>query len=266
MKKTVLIAAAFAACAVSASATSYLGSIVGSFNATVRVGSSSYYPLGLAYDGAEMWTGHSRYAAEWTLTGSRKNMHYINAGINYETAYDRSAGRLYAINRLSSVYRVLGIEPSSGSIVNSFVVPSPFTVPQGLTFGGGYLYIADMYQSRILKTTTSGSVVASVNPGVFGIKGLAWDGDTAGGPYLFACEANAKHTIHQINPASGSVVKSFDGPPFNGNIIGLAWDGTYLWACQNYMGQDMHAFQFIAYDPNVNISPASVGRIKALYK
>lgn len=161
----------------------------------------------MAYDGAELWTGHSRYAAEWTLTGSRKSMHYINAGINYETAYDGGAGRLYAINRLSSTYRVLAINPASGSITSSFVVPAPFTVPQGLTFGGGYLYIADMYQSRILKTTTTGSVVSSINPGVFAIKGLAWDGDTAGGPYLFACETNAKHTIHQINPSSGSVVK-----------------------------------------------------------
>jgi hypothetical protein len=266
MKKTVMVVIIFAACLGSASATSYLGNIVSSINATVQVGGSRYYPLGIAYDGAELWTGHSRYAAEWTLTGSRKNMYYINAGINYETAYDRNAGRLYAINRLSTVYSILGIDPSNGSIASSFVVPSPFTVPQGLTFGGGYLYIADMYQSRILKTTTAGSVVDSINPGVFGIKGLAWDGDTAGGPYLFACETNSQHTIHQINPATGSVVKSFDGPPFTGNIIGLAWDGTYLWACQNYMAQDMYAFQFIAYDPNIGVSPASVGRIKALYK
>jgi hypothetical protein len=109
-------------------------------------------------------------------------------------------------------------------------------------------------------------VVSIINPGVFAIKGLVWDGDTAGGPYLFACETNTKHTIHQINPSSGSVVKSFDGPPFAGNIIGLAWDGTYLWACQNYMGQDMYAFQFIAYDPNPSISPASLGKIKSLYR
>ncbi len=265
MKKTVMIAATFAACLGSASATSYLGSIVGSFNATVHVGSSGYYPLGLTYDGAELWTGHSLYTAEWTLTGSRKNMYYIG-GLNYDTAYDRSAGRLYAINRLSSVYRVLSIDPSNGSIASSFVVPSPFTVPQGLTFGGGYLYIADMYQSHILKTTTAGSVAASINPGIFGIKGLAWDGDTSGGPYLFACEVNSQHTIHQINPATGSVVKSFDGPPFTGNIVGLAWDGTYLWACQNYAGPDMYAFRFIAYDPNVKIAPTSAGRIKALYR
>ncbi len=266
MNKTVLTVAACAAAVSGALATSYLGSIVGSFNATAIVGSSRYYPLGLAYDGAEFWTGHQRYAAAWTMTGSRKSMHYINAGINYETAYDRGAGRLYAINRLSSTYRVLAINPASGSITNSFVVPAPFTVPQGLTFGGGYLYIADMYQSRILKTTTTGSVVSSINPGVFAIKGLAWDGDTAGGPYLFACETNAKHTIHQINPSSGSVVKSFDGPAFAGNIIGLAWDGTYLWACQNYAGQNMYAFRFIAYEPYVGISPASLGKIKSLYR
>lgn len=266
MKKTVAIAAAVLTSVVGAQATSYLGSIVGSFNATVRVGSSGYYPLGLAYDGAEFWAGYTRYVAEWTSTGSRKNMHYVNAGVNYETAYDKGADRLYAINRLSSTYWILGINPTSGSIESSFVVPSPFTVPQGLTFGGGYLYIADMYQSRILKTTTAGSVAASINPGVFGIKGLAWDADTAGGPFLFACETNAAHTIHQINPSTGSVIRSFDGPPFTGNIIGLTWDGTYLWACQNYMGQDMYAFQFIAYDPNIRVSPASVGRIKALYR
>jgi len=84
--------------------------------------------LGLAYDGADLWTGHSLYAAEWTLTGSRKNMHYVNAGVNYDAAYDRGADRLYVINKLSSVYGILGINPTSGSIVNSFVVPAPFTV------------------------------------------------------------------------------------------------------------------------------------------
>jgi hypothetical protein len=77
---------------------------------------------------------------------------------------------------------------------------------------------------------------------------------------------NAAHTIHRIDPSGGSVVSSFDGPPFTGNIIGLAWDGTYLWACQNYMGQDMYAFQFVAYDPNPAVAPSSVGRIKALYR
>ena len=249
-------------------ATSYLGSIVGSFNATAAVGAFRYYPLGLTYDGAEFWAGYSKYAAEWTKTGSRKSMYFINGGTNYDTAYNRGAEpeHLYAINKLSKVNRILTIDPGSGSITSSFVVPSPFTVPQGLTFGGGYLYIADMYQSRILKTTVNGSVVSSINPGVFAIKGLAWDGDTAGGPYLFACEFNAKHTIHQINPSSGSVVKSFDGPAFTGNIISLAWDGTYLWTCQNYAGQNMYAFGFIAYEPNVGISPASLGRVKALFK
>jgi len=123
-----------------------------------------------------------------------------------------------------------------------------------------------MNQSRILKTTTAGSVAASINPGVFGIKGLAWDGDSAGGPFLFACEANAKHTIHQINPSTRSVIRSFDGPPFSGNIIGLAWDGAYLWASQNYMGQDMYAFRFVAYDPNLGVSPASLGKVKALFR
>lgn len=246
--------------------TSYLGSIVSSFNATARVGASNYFPLGLTYDGTYFWTGHSRYVAAWTATGSRANMHYLNDGITYDTAFDRNNNTLYGINRLSSVYRVVTVEPSTGSITSSFVVPTPFTVPQGLTFAGGYLYIADMYQSRILKTTTTGSVVDSINPGVFAIKGLAWDGDTAGGPFLFACEMDTAHTIHQINPSTGSVLSSFAGPTFTGNIIGLTWDGTYLWACQNYMGNNMYAFQFIAHDPNPGVAPASVGRIKALYR
>lgn len=266
MKKVAISAALILTLAGGALASSYLGSIVGSFNATLQLGSSRYYPLGLAYDGSDFWAGYSRYAAEWTRTGSRKNTHYINAGINYETAYDQAKNRLYAINRLSSVYWILTIDPGSGSITSSFRVPSPLTVPQGLTFGGGYLYIADMYNSRILKTTTTGSVAGSIDPKVFSIKGLAWDADTAGGPYLFACVMDAKHTIHRINPSSGSVVKSFDGPKFTGNIIGLAWDGKYLWASQNYMGQDMYAFQFIAYEPYVGVAPATLGKIKALYR
>jgi hypothetical protein len=173
MNRSLGVALLLAATVAAAWATTYLGSIVSSFNATVRVGSSGYYPLGLAYDGTGLWTGHSRYVAAWTLAGSRTNMHYLNDGITYDTAYDQGNGVLYGINRLSSTYRIVAVNPSTGSITSSFVVPAPFTVPQGLTFGGGYLYIADMYQSRILKTTTTGSVAASINPGVFAIKGLA---------------------------------------------------------------------------------------------
>jgi len=32
------------------------------------------------------------------------------------------------------------------------------------------------------------------------------------------------------------------------------------------MGDYMYAFQFIAYDPNTGISPASIGKIKSLYR
>lgn len=248
-------------------ATSYLGSIVSSFNATLYVNGGRYYPMGLTYDRNELWAGYRNYVAEWMLAGSRKNMYYLNAGTTGDTAYDRTRDVLYGINTLNTVDRVVAVNPSTGSIMSSFVVPAPFTVARGLTFAGGYLYISDKNQSRILKTTRTGSVVASINPGVVAIGGLAWDGDTAGGPFLFACETDAAHTIHRINPSTGSVLDSFEGPIFTGNITGLAWDGTYLWACQNYSSEKgMYAFQFVAYDPNPGVAPASIGRIKALYR
>lgn len=265
MNKTAIVTAFLLTVVSGALATSYLGSIVSSFNASITVGGYNWSPLGLAYDGSDLWIGYLGYAAEWTLTGSRKNLYSIY-GINKDTAYDQASNRLFAINELSSVFWILTIDPGSGSIMDSFTVPSRFTDPLGLAFGGGYLYIADSLDTTILKMTTAGSVAGSIDPKVLTIRGLAWDGDTAGGPFLFACVMDGKNTIYRINVASGSVVKSFDGPKFTGNIIGLAWDGKYLWGCQNYASRELYAFQFVAYDPNVGVSPASVGRVKALYR
>lgn len=267
MGKTILTIAACAAAASGAFGALELGSIVTSFNATIESGPSTFFPLGLAYDGAELWTGHAGCVGEWTITGSRKTIHDISGYYCSETAYDRSAGRLYVIaRRLISPYYILGVEASSGSVVSSFVAPSPFLMPSGLTFADGYLYIADTNKSLILKTTADGSVVSSIDPGVLKVKGLAWDGDTAGGPFLFACEMNYEHTIHQIKASSGSVVRSFDGPPFTGNIVALTWDGEYLWACQNYAARYMYAFQFIAHAPEPAVLPTSLGKVKTLFR
>jgi len=263
MKKAAISAVLALTLAGGALATPDLGSIVGSFNATLRRGSAYSFPLGLAYDGSDFWAGYSAYVAEWTQTGSRKNMYYLNWGTNYEAAFDQANNRLYLISSLGANW-ILAIDPGSGSVINSFLLP--FTYPKGLTFGGGYLYIAGSRQSWMLKTTTTGSIAGSIDPKVLAISGLAWDSDTAGGPYLFACVKDANHTIYRINPTNGSVVKSFKGPAFEGNITGLTWDGKYLWACQNRAGRDQYAFQFIAYEPNVGVTPATLGKIKALYR
>lgn len=51
--------------------------------------------------------------------------------------------------------------------------------------------------------------------------GLTWDGQ-----YLWNCDFNSE-TIYAIDPADGSVIKSFRAPGTDPE--GLTWDGKYLW-------------------------------------
>lgn len=59
-------------------------------------------------------------------------------------------------------------------------------------------------------------------------QGMTWDGQS------LWCSEILLGKIHQVDPAFGTVIKTFDAP---GTMVeGLAWDGTYLWAMENGNG------------------------------
>jgi hypothetical protein len=100
--------------------------------------------------------------------------------------------------------------------------------------------------------------------------GLAYDDDSPGGPYLWCCdepsteERNTSY-IYQLTTA-GSVVGSVPWPIPVSNLRGLAFDGTYIWCIEQPELWRKNQVYRVFYFSDFGVTPASVGRIKALYR
>jgi len=115
----------------------------------------------------------------------------------------------------------------------------------GMTWEPGYLW------QEKFKYTTSGSLVASFAP-PFYPNDLAWDGHYlwAGGNGVYMTKLTTK----------GSIVTSFPAPGGVG-ASGATFDGNYLWYVNGGRGW--------AYQVDievVGVAPASMGKVKALYR
>lgn len=157
------------------------------------------------------------------------------------------------------------IDPSDGSIVNSYTLP--FFDPDGLTWAGSYLLVSagmdtDKKIYKVDPSNGSWSVFLNTLPGIGDTDGgLAWDGNnlwlgrdliyqidittggiinsfntplgiidggmTWDGKYLVVSDV-ATDKIYYLNPLNGSVLYSFNSP--GNGPKGLAWDGSYLWS------------------------------------
>lgn len=114
-------------------------------------------------------------------------------------------------------------------IVNSF--PSPTKTPNGLTYGGGVLYLGDNITKMIYRMNpNTGSVVSSFIPspkptGRF-MYGLAYSSG-----YLWA-NTGSPTKLFKIIPATGSVVSSYAVPGVSRGE-GIAADAGYVYVANN---------------------------------
>ena len=103
--------------------------------------------------------------------------------------------------------------------------------PQGLTWAGQHLWLADDDTNTLYKINPSGGkIIKSIpSPGPWP-RGLAWDGKD------LWCSDSKTEKIYQLDPKSGEVISSIDAPVSNAtnapldSVRGLAWDGNYLWS------------------------------------
>lgn len=240
--------------------------VVSSFDARYSFGATTWYAYSVEYDGTYLWTSVLYHLVKRTYpAGSLVGTFQMDPYQPYGMAYD---GRYIYSTNAATTYYVYKIDPATGSTVASFRYPSGATRGSGLAFDGSSLYFADYDASRIWRLTTAGSVLATLPTAITKPWGLAYDSKTPGGPFLWLADhpfgSGPQSKIYKLTTA-GSVVDSANWPVTGTGACGLAFDGTYLWGINNVYPQPNYAYR-MAFVSDVGVKPASVGRIKALYR
>jgi len=152
--------------------------------------------------------------------------------------------RIYRLNR-------------DGSVVASFAAPSH---GYGVTYDGEYLWYSTAgshYWNYVYELTTTGSVVSSFQA-PYGKGYLNKDIDWGGGYLWLAQSSSAGGLIYQMT-TTGSVVYSIF---LQGRQpTGVAWDGKHVWFADG--GND---WVYQMRWSGIDVAPASVGRVKALFR
>jgi hypothetical protein len=248
------------------------GSVVSSFYAApLRYGSVTYFPQGLTYGDGYIWVIYAEGIATKRQfpTGSLLTTFICPAPAwGGEIAWDSRRKYIYLISVWSGVYWV---DSRNGSIIGSFTNPRGAGPLYGIEYNDYYprspIWVGDY--KKVFNLDTTGSVVKSFDlstwPHASGA--YAFDSDTAGGPYIFvaAVRAGVAPWIYVVKPADFSVITSFVSPLYPSSLADIAWDGQYLWGLENCEATVGWVKRFVAHS-SPNIEPASIGKIKALYR
>lgn len=248
----------------SSAAASYI-QVISSFEGPHHPSGSCAY--GVEFDGRNLWTMQSpgvlikrEYPGGSVVsTYSFSPRLILPPGMAYDGTY------LYATDAL--VTYIYKIDAATPAIVGSFPYPPNTTFCGGLAYDGTNLYFAALGYPRVWVMTTNGSVLST-----FGIttrmpSGLAYDDRTPGGPFIWCCDELKERITHIYKmTASGSVLESAEWPILNSHLVGLAFDGTYLWGVETPEVWNKNYIYRVFYYSDAGVAPASVGRIKALYR
>ena len=268
MRKSILIALALALLAVTAYGA--LGDLVASFPA---IGTSTHY--GLAADGnylyhfyyystyryptIRMRRSNGSFVSSWANPlGTGSGQYYIR-GLSYD-----GLGYLYYNNY--SQRRVGRARASNGAMVSSWTWPTTMGYRYGLcvnhngTSGGTNIY-QSYYTGIWYRSTLTGSLQRQWRTGCndyaydmawdYGNK-MIWYGNYST-EFVYGCNTN------------GSIIKSFGIPTTVTDPYGIAYWGGRLYVATTGGTPNEHIW---VYDcpATVGVAPASVGRVKALFK
>jgi hypothetical protein len=229
------------------SAWGVFGDIISSIPSPAR------YPQSLAWDGNYLWCfcceDYMFYrvvpASGSVVSSFRLSLTAPGKGLAY------AGGYLYHItDKPDVVYRIT----TTGSIVDWFSNPFAQAMRSGgFTYDGRHLWFTSIHPHIFWEMTTSGSVVSSFGTSFYPFD-PAWDGD-----YLICGTYSPSHMLYRLT-TTGSIVESA-APPAN-YPWGCCFDGTYMWVSTT-VGSN-YIWKLDAEGASA-ISPASVGKVKALF-
>jgi hypothetical protein len=231
-------------------AESALGDVVSSFPSPLTPTSSS----GLAWDGAYLWSCHPprTYFYCISTTGTIVTSFKIGASYGEYDGATYDGEYLWYVEHQSFRPSYYIQRTKTGSFVNWFILGDYGFA--GLASEKGCLWTGVNFRPLGIcgvKLTTTGSWVSSFKA-PFTLADLAWDGH-----YLWSCGPG--HHMYRIT-AKGSITASFPVPGLMGSRA-TTFDGNYLWVENPEVGW------FYQIDIGVvAVTPASLGRVKALFR
>jgi hypothetical protein len=269
--KSVLIVAVTGALA--AAAYGELGELVASFP---NVGASTHY--GLAADADYLYSFHY-----WSADGypvirmMRSNGSFVSSyrcPLGTTTPNERCRGLSYGGGTflyINNYYtRVVGrFHASDGSLVSTWTWPTSMSYRFGICnthdgrSGGNRIY-QSYWTGDFWFSTTAGSLISSFRLTVDTLNyDLAWDY----GNKLVWYANYGNDWIAAVDPGTQKIVASFRHPEEASisSCYGIAYWGKYLYVSNSGGNPDEYIWVFDCPD-GIGVAPASVGRIKALYR
>jgi hypothetical protein len=249
----------------------YAGSIVSSFHAgPIIEGPERYPPTALTYGAGYVWIG---YTGNQVMTKRKPDSGSLVSSFRIGDWFSRIAwkenGNLILATDFGFEY-IFWASSTNGSVLGSFPAP-PGILFKALEYDDGNagrpIWAAGNRALRFLwNLTSTGTIVSSFSLASLPAyaDSLAYDGDTAGGPFLFVGLDSSPAMIYVLNPANASVISSFQAPTAPYAVCDMSWDGRYLWILENpgYVGM---VYRCVGHTTPA-VVPASVGKIKALYR
>lgn len=197
--------------------------------------SSFSSPDGLMWDGHHLWAtdcSTSRIDRIDPQTGQVVASIDVSGVNSDELAWDGTA--MWASDHTATEMPGLGapapqlyrINVETGEVLASIAAPGRNRYPMGMAWDGASLWNVDPWDGKIFQLDpTTGAIKRSIPSPAEGACGLAFDGAC-----LWLSDATTGGRVYHIDPASGDVLSSFDGPGGSGHqTTGVAWDGRHLW-------------------------------------
>lgn len=266
MKKTIFVALALTAAGTAFAA---LGDVVASWPSPER------NPLGLARgpDPSQMWV----YCNEWPnyIYRVHSDTGLVYGSFLHDEAQKNVRGLSFSCGTpapYSGNYLWVGdvenrcvymSDPATGRVYLSYSVAS---APSGLAVeatGDGGLAPKAMFTDENVKThvwrlqLTTGSVMSSFSFASQYMHDIAYDWRNN----LVWATWGREGDIVGCDPDTGSIVTSFPSPP--GTPCAFTYHGEYLWIGTT---KDYHCVYKVHCPADISVAPASLGRVKALFK
>ncbi len=253
MKKVIALAALTALGAAAAHA--YLGEVLASWE-TPRPARDFN---GLAFEGEYIWVKNTDSYEGWVFKCTTNGSVVTEIALWYPAPSFYSYGLAFDGEYLWTVYEYWRVPYSDhyrkyttkGSYVGGFAGYGSSSGRRAVTWDGGYIYSDSVNHKTVEKYTTAGTLVATF-PMTVGVgSDMAY--------YKRQLWYYNAYLIYGVT-LTGSVVASFPAP--GGSCAGTAFDGEYLWTVDKNRPQYIYKVDIDVVD----VAPASVGKVKALYR
>jgi hypothetical protein len=258
----ILIAAGFVLAAAAAEA-SKLGSIVSTFPARVVIGGIKVMPTGMAYADGYLWEVFLEgYVAKRTHpAGSVVATYAVGTRPLYCLIYDGTY--LWTVQYSTA----LKLDPRTLKPISSLVI-NGISDCQALAWDGRYFWASGVTPSyTTFCVNTSGSVVASYTNPYKTTKGMCYAGNLPGGARLFEGSHPSWPPVFYCYKTAGRTYDYRFAFGAYAHAAVATWDGEYLWTFDNSSpGGGEICCQVVAWEPDYAVAPASVGKVKALFR